>query len=98
MYGEGQKRDVGACRTSFETPAGRAPQDEVSGNRVCSGVILPAIDGHGRAGEEAGLVCSQEHHGARNFLGLAEAIDRICGKMLFSSTASGTACTISVLM
>src|SRR5208282_6365895 len=38
--------------------------------------MLPAIDRQRRAGDEAGRVADQEHHAARDLLGVAEPADR----------------------
>ena len=57
--------------------------------------MLAAVDRQGRAGDEIGIVGDQEQHAARDILGMAEPPDGDAA-MIFSSTAGGTARTISV--
>src|SRR5919107_3768537 len=40
-----------------------------------SGHVLPAVDGEGRSGDEAGLVGGQEEHAAGDLLGFSETAD-----------------------
>src|SRR6185369_13352241 len=44
--------------------------------RRSSNHVLAAVDRHRRAGDSAGLVGGEEQHGAGDFLGLAETVDR----------------------
>ena len=59
-------------------------------------MILAAVDGQRRAGDEAGFVGDQEEHGARDLLDFASRPTGISGRMVFSRTSFGTALTISV--